>query len=34
VYRVFTYDTEDWRIFSPDGIVIAGPPSVLQLPTN
>ncbi|WP_295433430.1 type II toxin-antitoxin system VapC family toxin [uncultured Thiodictyon sp.] len=34
VYRVFTYDIEDWRIFSPDGIVIAGPPSVLQLPTH
>jgi len=34
VYRVFTYDILDWRVFSPDGIVIADPPSVLQLPTH
>jgi len=34
VCRVFTYDIDDLRIFSPDGIVIAGPPSVLQLPTH
>ncbi|WP_157817989.1 type II toxin-antitoxin system VapC family toxin [Candidatus Thiodictyon syntrophicum] len=34
VYRVFTYDSEDWQVFSPDGIVIAGPPSVLQVPTH
>ncbi|WP_295455959.1 hypothetical protein [uncultured Thiodictyon sp.] len=25
---------EDWRVFSPDGIVIAGPPSMLQVLTH
>jgi len=30
VDRVFTYDRDDWRIFETEGIVIAGPPSVLQ----
>jgi hypothetical protein len=34
VHRVFAYDIVDWPVFSPDGIVIAGPPSVLQLPTH
>jgi predicted nucleic acid-binding protein len=29
VRRVYTYDPDDWRVFAPDGIVIAGPPSVL-----
>ena len=29
VYRVYTYDPEDWRVFEPDGMIIAGPPSVL-----
>jgi predicted nucleic acid-binding protein len=29
VRGVFTYDVEDWRIFEPEGIVLAGPPSVL-----
>jgi predicted nucleic acid-binding protein len=29
VWHVYTYDPDDWRVFAPDGIVIAGPPSVL-----
>ncbi len=29
VRRVYTYDPDDWRVFTPEGIVIAGPPSVL-----
>jgi predicted nucleic acid-binding protein len=29
VQGVFTYDVEDWRVFEPEGIVLAGPPSVL-----
>ncbi|MCL1466180.1 type II toxin-antitoxin system VapC family toxin [Argonema galeatum] len=29
VNEVYTYDTDDWRIFQPDGITIVGPPSVL-----
>ena len=29
VRSVLTYDTDDWRVFQPEGIVIAGPPSVL-----
>jgi predicted nucleic acid-binding protein len=29
VRRVYTYDPDDWRVFVPEGIVIAGPPSVL-----
>jgi predicted nucleic acid-binding protein len=32
VRRVYTYDPDDWRVFEPDGIVIAGPPSVLLVP--
>lgn len=28
VRSVLTYDTNDWRVFEPEGIVIAGPPSV------
>lgn len=30
VNQVYTYDIEDWRVFEPDGIVIAGPQSVLS----
>lgn len=30
VHRVYTYDPEDWRVFEPDGMIIAGPPSVLE----
>jgi predicted nucleic acid-binding protein len=30
VTRVFTYDIDDWSPFSAQGIVIAGPPSVLE----
>ena len=29
VGSVFTYDVDDWRVFEPEGIVLAGPPSVL-----
>jgi predicted nucleic acid-binding protein len=29
VDQVYTYDTEDWRVFQSDGITIVGPPSVL-----
>lgn len=29
VRSVFTYDIDDWRVFEPEGIVLAGPPSVL-----
>lgn len=29
VCQVYTYDIEDWKVFQPDGIVIAGPESVL-----
>ena len=29
LYLVYTYDPDDWRVFAPDGLVIAGPPSVL-----
>ena len=31
VRSVLTYDTDDWRVFEPEGIVIAGPPSVLPV---
>jgi predicted nucleic acid-binding protein len=31
VRSVLTYDTDDWRVFEPEGIVIAGPPSVLAI---
>lgn len=34
VRRVYTYDREDWEAFIPDGILIAGPPSVLPLPAR
>ncbi|MCG6860778.1 MAG: type II toxin-antitoxin system VapC family toxin [Chromatiaceae bacterium] len=34
VSRVFTYDRDDWQVFAPDGIVIAGPPSVLTEPAQ
>ena len=34
VRRVFTYDLDDWRVFAPDGIVIAGPASVLREPAR
>jgi predicted nucleic acid-binding protein len=34
VQRVYTYDPNDWRVFAPEGIVIAGPPSVLQEPSS
>jgi predicted nucleic acid-binding protein len=30
VFQVYTYDIEDWKVFQPDGIVIAGPKSVLM----
>ncbi len=30
VHEVFTYDRDDWQVFAPDGIVIAGPSSVLS----
>jgi hypothetical protein len=33
VRRVYTYDREDWDVFVPDGMLIAGPPSVLPVPT-
>jgi len=29
ITNVFTYDINDWRIFSSDGIIISGPPTVL-----
>lgn len=29
VFQVYTYDVDDWKVFAPDGIVIAGPDSVL-----
>lgn len=29
VYRVITYDRDDWQVFVPDGIEIVGPTSVL-----
>lgn len=29
VRSVYTYDFRDWRIFEEDGLIIAGPPSVL-----
>jgi predicted nucleic acid-binding protein len=29
VRRVYTYDLDDWRVFAPEGIFIAGPPSAL-----
>jgi predicted nucleic acid-binding protein len=29
VNRVYTYDWGDWSAFEADGLVIAGPPSVL-----
>ena len=29
VRSAFTYDIDDWRVFEREGIVIAGPPSVL-----
>jgi predicted nucleic acid-binding protein len=32
VHGVFTYDVDDWRVFEPEGIVLAGPPSVLATP--
>jgi predicted nucleic acid-binding protein len=31
VRGVLTYDTDDWRVFEPEGIAIVGPPSVLLL---
>jgi predicted nucleic acid-binding protein len=31
VRSVLTYDTDDWRVFQPEGIVIAGPRSVLPV---
>jgi predicted nucleic acid-binding protein len=34
VRRVYTYDPDDWRVFAPDGIAIAGPPSILPLPRS
>ena len=30
VSRVYTYDVEDWQLFTPDGITIVGPSSVLE----
>ena len=30
VKKVFTYDTSDWKIFTPEGLSISGPPSVLS----
>lgn len=30
ISQVYTYDVGDWRIFESDGILIAGPPSVLS----
>lgn len=30
VHKVFTYDIQDWKVFSPDGVLVTGPPSVLQ----
>lgn len=32
VHGVFTYDVDNWRAFEPEGIVLAGPPSVLATP--
>lgn len=29
VHSVYTYDIDDWKVFKPDGIEIAGPDSVL-----
>jgi len=29
VRRVYTYDVDDWRVFSPDGIIVTGPESIL-----
>lgn len=29
VRRVYTYDVDDWRVFSPDGIIVSGPESIL-----
>jgi predicted nucleic acid-binding protein len=34
VTRVFTYDRDDWQVFLPDGIEIAGPPSILREPAE
>ncbi len=33
ITSIFTYDTADWSMFVPDGLVIAGPPSVLPKTT-
>lgn len=30
VKKVYTYDTSDWKIFTPEGLSISGPPSVLS----
>jgi predicted nucleic acid-binding protein len=30
VTRVLTDDLDDWKLFAPEGIVIAGPPSVFE----
>jgi predicted nucleic acid-binding protein len=29
VAAVFTYDVDDWEVFEPDGLRVAGPPSTL-----
>ena len=29
VSSVYTYDVNDWKLFSPDGLTITGPNSVL-----
>jgi len=29
VSRVYTYDVDDWKMFLPDGLTIAGPDSAL-----
>jgi predicted nucleic acid-binding protein len=30
IFKVYTYDIEDWKAFQTDDIVISGPPSVLK----
>jgi predicted nucleic acid-binding protein len=30
VTSVYTYDVDDWKVFNPEGMIIIGPPGVLE----
>ena len=34
VWQVYSYDVADWRLFETDGLILAGPESVVQSPVK